>query len=90
MASNGCGLFGGLSFAHRKVYGAAPAYEVCCDEHDLAYEQADTPAERKWADDHFLRCMRARGYPKWGAVFYGVVRYGGWLTWPKRWVCSLF
>lgn len=49
MASNGCGLFGTLSKVWRVVSGGAPPFEACCDEHDLAYEQIENEADRRWA-----------------------------------------
>lgn len=90
MPSNGCGLFGTLSKVHTWACGEPPVYEACCNEHDLAYEQAEDETDREWADKQFLRCMKGRGYPVWGHIFFVAVRYGGWLTWPKRWIMGLF
>jgi hypothetical protein len=84
MASNGCGLFGTLSKVWRVVSGGAPPFEACCDEHDLAYEQIENEADRRWADKHFLRCMEAHGHPASGKVFFVLIRCGGWLSFVLR------
>lgn len=84
MASNGCGFFGGVSWLWRKVSGQAPPFELCCHEHDLAYEQIESEADRKWADGQFRRCMASNGWPGLGRLFYAAVRAGGWITWIKR------
>lgn len=85
MASNGCGLYGGVSALWWLLTGSAPPFEACCHEHDLAYEQIESEADRRWADVHFRRCMLARGYPVIGRLFYVAVRFGGWLTWINPW-----
>ena len=62
----------------------APPFEACCDEHDLAYEQIENEADRRWADKHFLRCMEAHGHPASGKVFFVLIRCGGWLSFVLR------
>lgn len=84
MATNGCGLWGGLSWVWRTVSGSAPPFEPCCDEHDLAYEQIESEADRAWADNHFRRCLRARGYRVSSTLLWAVVRVFGWVTWVMR------
>lgn len=84
MSSNGCGMWGALSKAWRKLSGNLPPFEGCCDEHDLAYEQIETEEERAWADKQFLRCVQARGYPVTGFAMTSVIRAFGWFTWIKR------
>ena len=78
MASNGCGMAGNVSRAWRALTGSLPPFEACCDEHDLAYEQVVTEADRAWADWHLRRCMAARGYPVLGLLFQVAVRLFGW------------
>lgn len=84
MPSNGCGMAGEISKAWKCVTGTLPPFQVCCDEHDLAYDQIETEEDRKWADVHFGRCMMARGYTIIGAVFYAAVRAFGWISVLKQ------
>lgn len=90
--SNGCGWAGELSMAWQYVTGKRPPFELCCDEHDVAYEQAKEwdktisdfgshYKRRKVADKHFLDCMKRNGHPIKGYVFYGIIRAFGWLAW---------
>ena len=78
MAPNGCGTSGTVSRVWRACFGSLPPFEACCDEHDLAYEQVESVADRAWADDHLRRCMAARGYPVLGVLFQVAVRLFGW------------
>ena len=80
MSSNGCGMTGGISKLWKLCTGKLPPFEMCCDEHDLAYDQVETEEDRKWADEHLQRCMAANGYPKLGKVFEIAVRYFGWVA----------
>jgi len=80
MPSNGCGMSGAISRAWKAATGDLPPFEACCDEHDLAYEQVETPADKAWADDHLRRCMAARGYPVLGILFQLAVTLFGWLA----------
>lgn len=82
--SNGCGLFGTLSKI-ADLFGKHLPFAGCCDEHDLAYEQIETEADRRWADAHFLRCMVERGYPWIGIIFWIIIRAFGWLSFVFRW-----
>ncbi|WP_164561994.1 hypothetical protein [Nitratidesulfovibrio vulgaris] len=87
MSANGCGRYGTLSRVWRGMTGTLPPFEGCCNEHDLAYEQAETEADRRWADDHFRRCVVARGYRVTGVVLWLLVRVFGGLpshTQPRR------
>ena len=38
--------------------------EFCCDEHDLAYEEGGTEADRKFADLKLKECIELYGYSK--------------------------
>lgn len=78
MASNGCGHWGTVSHVWLVATGRRPPFEGCCDEHDLAYEQATTAEERAWADAHFRRCTARHGYHVSGAMMWAAVRiFGG-------------
>jgi len=83
--TNGCGLFGELSKVWKLFSGSFPPFSLCCDEHDLAYEQVNSEEDRLWADVQFLRCMNANAYPKAGYICFSIIRLFGWLALlPKR------
>ncbi len=75
-----CGFFGTLSRAWRLVTGHLPPFEICCEEHDLAYEQVENEADRIWADAHFMRCIDKAGWRKLGYILLLLVRCFGWMT----------
>lgn len=82
------GCSGKISWLWRKVKGNGPAFEYCCDEHDLFYDQGGGWRERLFADrllrDCMLENLRRRKrplHPAW--VFYVAVRVCGWLYWKK-------
>ncbi len=80
MSANGCGIWGEFTKAWAFLFHASPPFEACCDEHDLAYEQVETAADKAWADEHLRRCMAGRGWPVLGAVFQVVVTLFGWIA----------
>ncbi len=75
-----CGIFGTLSRLWKFFTGHLPPFEKCCEEHDLAYEQIETEADRIWADAHFLRCMDKEGWRVLGYFCRFLIRYFGWVT----------
>lgn len=48
MAADGCS--GGVDWIWRTVLGRSPPWTFCCNEHDLAYEEAETGADLRLAD----------------------------------------
>lgn len=75
-----CGFFGTLSKVWFVVTGKLPPFEVCCEEHDLAYEQIEDEEDRIWADAHFARCVERNGWRKLGIACHALIRRFGWLT----------
>ncbi len=75
-----CGLFGTLSKIWERITGHVPPFEICCQEHDLAYSQIETAEDRAWADANFLRCVRIHGYPRLGYFLWLIVRLFGWTS----------
>ena len=80
MSTNGCGHWGTVSIIWDALTGQRPPFHGCCNEHDLAYEQAETDDDRAWADKHLLRCMKRRGWKYTGYAFYAAVRLFGWIA----------
>lgn len=70
-----------------EIFGPeALLFEVCCEEHDLAYEQIETEIDRVWADAHFIRCMQKHGYKNLGYFFNFLIRMFGWLSFIVKWI----
>lgn len=80
----GDGCSGGPSLFWRTLVGKGPAWEYCCDEHDLAYEQGGDSATRKWADGILRDCMLRAGYPLRAWIYYCAVRLFGAPHWNKE------
>lgn len=59
----------------------------CCVQHDIAYWQGGTRAERRTADRAFRACIAATGEAKYARKAYHAVRVFGsaWLPTPWRW-----
>ena len=62
----------GVSWIYHLRGKKAPG-EICCDEHDLAYEQGGSLAFKRKMDRKLYRCLRAHGYPVWAGVAWAVV-----------------
>jgi hypothetical protein len=77
--ANGCS--GGVSKAWRIVTGKRPPFEWCCDEHDLAYDEGGTSADRRLADKRLRECVAWAGYPRFAWVVWLGARAGGWMFW---------
>lgn len=58
------GCSGGVSFFYNLVMRKKMKIEFCCDEHDLAYEEGGTEADRKFADLKLKECIELYGYSK--------------------------
>ena len=57
----------------------------CCVEHDRAYWQGGTAAERKAADQALRECVKQKGYPILAQLMYVGVRVGGHHLLPTPW-----
>lgn len=78
---NGCS--GGVSWLSRAVAGRDVSYRYCCDEHDLAYYEGGSQADRALADYRFWACVRDSGRLLRAWIFWLAVRLFGWLYWNK-------
>lgn len=75
---NGCS--GGLSWAYNRLLGKDISCRYCCDEHDLAYHEGGSEADRKLADKRLRDCAaRAGNFEGWR----GPLRRG-W-RWLRAW-----
>ena len=81
MASNGCGPAGVITKIWRLITRKPPVFNICCDEHDLAYEQGGAAEVRKWADGLMRDCITRMGYPMRAKIYYYAVRTFGWIFW---------
>ena len=84
--SDGCSLFPDRSLILQKDWCA------CCFEHDIAYWQGGTEAERLKADEALRECIfQKTGDEKLAKVMYAGVRIGGspyfynWYRWGYGW-----
>ena len=76
---------GRLSYIHKKLLGKHLSFNFCCEEHDFAYGEGGTKADRKLADIRFRRCIqtysKSRLKRAWlwlaGWVIYATVRIFG-------------
>ncbi len=84
--SDGCSLFVDGTFKDRELW------KDCCLEHDVAYWQGGTAAERKAADIKFRHCiLKKTGDEALSRAMYEAVRAGGgpyfptWYRWGYGW-----
>jgi hypothetical protein len=86
--SNGCGLFGGVSWAWKLLTGKQPPFVDCCHDHDQDYINQDGSWIRAEIDFH--KCMRGAGQPVVGVIFTFFTLGGGWIPWYwrrlRRWI----
>lgn len=75
MEVDGCS--GGISKFWRKVIGTPPAWEECCNKHDVAYGWGGTEGDRKAADKELRNCMKKMGHPFRAQIYYMAVRVFG-------------
>lgn len=85
-ASDGCSLFPDRSLIDEKDWRA------CCVEHDIAYWQGGTEAQRLAADEQLRDCVLAQtGDARLAEAMYNGVRFGGspyfynWYRWGYGW-----
>jgi len=57
----------------------------CCVEHDKAYWEGGSYADRKKADIELMRCVAGKGRPWVAMLMYMGVRIGGCSLWPVPW-----
>ena len=79
------GCSGGMSVAWRSLFGSAPPWESCCDEHDQAYAEGGTKEQRRIADCRLLQCVTKNGHPIWAFLMWCAVRVGGHPMLPTPW-----
>jgi hypothetical protein len=77
-SSDGCSEFPDGLPQHKTLWLA------CCVQHDKAYWQGGTYAERWQADTALRQCVAAVGQPKIAEVMLAGVRVGGSPYWPTR------
>ena len=75
------GCSGGLSWIYTLLTGRDVPCRYCCDEHDLAYEEGGTSADRALADARLRMCVREAGYPVAAWVMWACVRMAGFIFW---------
>lgn len=85
-SSDGCSLFPDQSLINIDNWSA------CCLEHDLAYWQGGTKAQRDSADRIFKQCILEKtNDPDLAELMYNAVRIGGspyfptWYRWGYGW-----
>lgn len=78
--SEGCS--GGVTWLYQRFLGRDIGCRYCCDEHDLAYDEGGTAADRALADYRFWVCVRESGRAVRAWLFWLAVRVGGWHYWP--------
>ena len=78
---------GGMSWAYKKLTGKRVSWALACVDHDRAYHQGGSAAERYEADIRLMTCVAAGGYPWWAILMFIAVRIGGvsWLPTTYRW-----
>ncbi|EGJ49062.1 hypothetical protein [Desulfocurvibacter africanus] len=81
MAADGCS--GGVDWLWRVCLGRRPPWTYCCDEHDLAYEEAESLADLRLADRRLRDCLRQAGRPVRSWIYYAAVRLCGWWYWKR-------
>jgi hypothetical protein len=77
------GCSGGISKAWKLATGTAPLFEWCCDEHDLAYDEGGTAADRRRADLRLRECAAGHGCPRLAWLMWVAVRLCGWMFWER-------
>ena len=76
--SDGCSEFPDGPPQHKTLWLA------CCIQHDKAYWQGGTYADRWQADTALRQCVTAVGQPEIAEVMLAGVRVGGSPYWPTR------
>ncbi|WP_298032476.1 hypothetical protein [uncultured Desulfovibrio sp.] len=64
------------------LFGRDMPFRVCCDEHDLFYDQGGSAADRTFADRVLRECIRSMGYPVSAWIVWICVRLFGGSHWP--------
>ena len=77
------GCSGQQSKLWKMITGSGPAWEYCCDEHDLAYNQGGPLEWRAWADANLRKCMTRDGHPIDAWIYWIAVRLLGGAYWGK-------
>lgn len=85
-SSDGCSLFIDGTFDDPNLW------KDCCLQHDIAYWQGGTEADRQAADLKFKDCVEKKtGNPELASLMYEAVRTGGepyfptWYRWGYGW-----
>lgn len=89
---NGCS--GGLSRFYKKFFDKDISCRYCCDEHDMAYYEGGSSADRKLADRRLQKCAAQAGRSggslgkawRWlrSWIIYLAVRVAGGYFWTRR------
>lgn len=80
--ANGCS--GGITWFYRTFLGRDIGCQYCCDEHDLAYHDGGSAADRALADYRFWACMVDSGRAGRAFLFWLAVRCFGWAYWTRQ------
>ena len=76
--TDGCSDFPDGTSTHKTLWLS------CCTEHDKAYWQGGTYADRRKADEELRRCVANVGEPGIAALMLAGARVGGSPYWPTR------
>lgn len=69
---NGCS--GGVTWFYNRFMSRDIGCRYCCDEHDVAYHEGGSWADRRLADRRFRECMIDSGRPVRAWLFWAAVR----------------
>lgn len=75
---NGCNVLSPLA---RALLGRDVKFRICCDEHDLFYDQGGDRRDRAYADKLLRECIAREGHPVWAWACWAGVRCFGWWFW---------
>ena len=77
------GCSGGVSWFYRHILRSPARWEYCCDEHDVAYSEGGTSADRALADRRPQECIADAGYPVRAWMYWAAVRVFGGRHWER-------
>lgn len=75
------GCSGGVTWFYNRFMGRDIGCRYCCDEHDVAYHEGGSWADRRLADRRFRQCVYDSGRKIRAWIFWAFVRLRGGRHW---------